>query len=119
MKIIQVVNALPSLQKLAGQELSAKKIYRISKLFGNLEKEIAFYNEQRNKILQQYCDVIGNQYVPKKENEAKLNAELNDLLDIDIECDIKEVVLDVSDDVKLSYNDIVALDGLVRIEGED
>lgn len=119
MKIIQVVNALPSLQKLAGQELSAKKLYKISKLFGNLESEIAFYNEQRSKILAQYCDIVGNQYVPRAECGEKLNAELNELLDIDIECEIKEVVLSEDDDVKLSYNDLVALQGLVRIEGEE
>lgn len=119
MKIIQVVNALPSLQKLAGQELSAKKLYKIAKLFGNLESEIAFYNEQRNKILTQYCDIVGNQYVPRAEDEAKLNAELNELLDIDIECEIKEVTIGIDEDVKLSYNDLMALKGFVRIEGED
>ena len=119
MKIIQVVDALPSLQKLAGQELTTKTLYRIQKLFGNLETEIAFYNEQRNKILTQYCDLVGNQYVPKKGDEAKLNAELGELLNIDIECEIKEVVIGFDENIKLSYNDLVALKGFVRIEGEE
>ena len=119
MKIIQVVNALPSLQKLAGQDISIKKLYKISKLLGNLEDEIAFYNERRSKILSQYCDVVGNQYVPREEDEEKLNAELNELLGIDIECEVNEVVIGDDEDVKLSYNDLVALKGFVRIEGED
>jgi hypothetical protein len=119
MKIIQVVNALPSLQKLAGQDLSIKKLYKVSKLLGNLENEIAFYNTQRSKLLSQYCDVVGNQYVPRKEDEAKLNAELNELLDTDIECEVKEVVIGTDEDVKLSYNDLVALEAFVRIEGEE
>ena len=119
MKIIQVLNALPALQKLAGQDLSIKKLYKISKLLGNLENEIAFYNEQRNKIFTQYCDVVGNQYVPRAEDEVKLNAELNELLDIDIECEIKEVVIGDDENIKLSYNDLVMLIGFVRIEGED
>ena len=119
MKIIQVVNALPSLQKLAGQELSTKNLYKISKLFGNLESEIAFYNEQKSKILAKYCDVVGNQYVPQKENEANLNKELGELLEIEIESDIKEVVLDINENIKLSYNDLVALQGFIRIEGEE
>ena len=119
MKIVQVVNALPSLQKLAAQDLSIKKLYKISKLLGNLDNEIAFYDKQRNKILSRYCDVVGNQYVPRKEDEAKLNAELNELLDTDIECEIKEVVLSLDENIKLSYNDLVALDGFVRIEGEE
>ena len=119
MKIIQVVNALPSLQKLAGQDLSIKKLYKISKLLGNLENEIAFYNTQRNKILTQYCDVVGNQYVPRAEDEAQLSAAMNELLDTDVECEIKEVVLGLDEDVKLSYNDIVALKGFVDIEGDE
>ena len=117
MKIVQVVNALPSLQKLAGQELSSKSLYKISKLFGNLESEIAFYNEQRSKILAQHCDVVDGQYVPR--DTEKLNNELNELLSIDIESDIKEVVISCDEDIKLSYNDLVALKGFVRIEGED
>ena len=119
MKIIQVVNALPSLQKLAGQDMSIKKIYKISKLLGNLENEVAFYNEQRSKILSKYCDVVGNQYVPRKEDEAQLNAELGELLNTEIECDIKEVVIGSDENIKLSYNDVVALEGFVRIEGEE
>ncbi len=119
MKIIQVVNALPSLQKLAGQDLSIKKLYKISKLLGNLEQEIAFYNTQRNKILSQYCDIVGNQYVPRAEDEAKLNAEMNELLDTDIEYNVVEVTIGIDEDVKLSYNDLVALKGFVSIEGDE
>ena len=119
MKIGQVVNALPSLQKLAEQDLSIKKLYKVSKLLGNLENEIAFYNEQRSKIMAKYCDVVGNQYKPREEDMAKLNAEIGELLDTEIEYEIKEVILDLNEDIKLSYNDLIALDGFVRIEGED
>jgi hypothetical protein len=115
MKFSQVIDALPSLQKLAGQELSIKKLYKISKLLGNLEGEIAFYNEQRNKILSQYCDVVGNQFKPREEDIGKLNAEMGELLDTDIECEINEVAIGVDEDIKLSYNDLVALRGFVRI----
>lgn len=116
MKMIQVVEALPSLQKLAGQDLSIKKLYKISKLLGNLESEIAFYNAQRNKLLTQYCDVVDNRYVPRAADEAKLNAELNELLNTEIESEVNEVVIGDDEDVKLSYNDLVALAGFVRIE---
>ena len=115
MKFIQVINALPSLQKLAGQELSIKNLYKVSKLMGNLENEIAFYDTQRNKILSQYCDVVGNQYVPRKEDEEKLNTEMGELLDTEVECDIREVVIGLDEDVRLSYNDLIALRGFIKI----
>ena len=119
MKIRQIVNALPALNKLAGCELTLQKLYNIQKLMGNLETEIAFYDKQRNKILTKYCDVVGNQYVPREADVEQLNAELNELLETDIECEIKEVALGINEDIKLSYNDLVQLEGFVRIEGED
>lgn len=118
MKIRQVVDALPSLQKLAGQELTTKTLYKIQKLFGNLEREIAFYDEQRNKIMSKYCDIVGNQYKPREEDLAVLNAEMGELLDIDIECEVKEVVIGLDENIKLSYNDLLALRCFVRIEEE-
>lgn len=116
MKFIQVVEARPSLQKLAGQDLSIKTLYKISKLLGRLDEELAFYNEQRTKILEQYCDIVGNQYVPRDDCLEKLNIELGELLDMDVECEVKEVAISIDEDVKLSYNDLVSLKGFVRIE---
>ena len=119
MKIIQVVNALPSLQKLAKQDLSIQTLYRVSKLLNILDNEIAFYNTQRDKILSNYCDVVDNQYVPRKENIEKLNIEINELLSTEIECDVREVSVGIDEDIKLSYNDLMALEGFVRIKGEE
>lgn len=116
MKMIQVINALPALQKLAKQELSIKKLYKVSKLLNNLENEMSFYNEQRNKILTKYCDIADNQYVPRKEDEERLNAEMTELFNTDIECEIKEVTLGMDEDIKLSYNDLMALQGFVSLE---
>lgn len=114
--MIQVVNALPTLQKLAGCELDLKTLYKINKLFGNLESEIAFYNEQRSKILEKYCDVVGNQYVPRNGEAEKLNVELNELLNMEIESEVAEVSLKATEDIKLSYNDLMALQGFVSLE---
>lgn len=119
MKFSQVVSALPSLQKLASQDLSIKKLYKISKLLDNLGKEFIFYEAQRNKILSQYCDLVGNQYVPRKEDEEKMMVEINELLDTDIECEVNEVVIGIDENIKLSYNDLMTLRGFVSIEGDD
>ena len=96
-----------------------KKLYKVSKLLGNLDNEIAFYNEQRSKIMAKYCDVVGNQLKPREEDMEKLNAELGELLDTDIEYEVTEVVIGIDEDVKLSYNDLVTLKGFVRIEGDE
>ena len=61
---------------------------------------------------------MGNQYVVREGEEEAFNAEMNELLDTDIECDVQEVAIGIDEDVKLSYNDLVALEGLVRIGDE-
>lgn len=119
MKIKHVVDALPSLQKLAGQDLSMKKLYKVSKLLSNLDKEIAFFNEQKDKLFVKYCDIVGNQYVPREATKIQFTQEFNELLDTDIECEIKEVAIGTDEDVKLSYHDLMALKGFVAIEEDD
>jgi hypothetical protein len=118
MKIVQVVDARPSLQKLATQDLSIKTLYKVSKLLDKLDEELVFYNKQRDKILAKHCDIEGNQYKPREAEVEKLNAEMQELLNMEIEYEVKEVAIDVNEDVKLSYNDLVSLRGFVRIEGD-
>lgn len=119
MKIIQILEAHPSLQKFAAQDLSIKTLYKVSKLLRKLDEELAFYNEQRNKILAQYCDIVENRYVPRENDVQKLNDEIQELTNVEIDCEINEVVIGCDEDIKLSYNDLIALEGFVRIEGED
>lgn len=116
MKLSQIINALPSLQKIAGQELPMKKLYQISKLLGNLENEIAFYNAQKDKLINTYCDIVDGRYIPRKGEEKQLNEKMNELLQTEIESEIKEVSLRTDDDIRLSYNDLVALKGFISIE---
>ena len=116
MKIVQIVDALPSLQKLAKQDLSIKKLYKISKLMSKLDLELAFYNEQRNKICTQYCDVADGKYVAREADVAKFNAAMSDLLNLEVQCDVSEVIIDDSENIRLSYNDIVLIKGFVSIE---
>ena len=116
MKIVQVVNALPSLQKLAKQDMSLEKLYKISKLLSKLDDELAFYNEQRSKIVAQYCDVVDGHYVPRKDENDKLTVAMNELLNLEIQCEIQEVAIGANEDIKLSYNDLMALQEFIRIE---
>ena len=116
MKFMQILDARPSLQKLAAQDLTIKTLYKVSKLLGRLDEELAFYDKQREKILAKYCDIVGNQYVPREEDMAKLNAEMGELLDTDIESEVQEVAININEDVKLSCNDLMSLQGFVSIE---
>ena len=119
MKIKKIVNALPSLQKLAAVELPCKILYRINKLMDSLDSELKFYNKTRDQIFQKYNVKVedGNLKLQGNDIEA-FERELNELLNLEIE-DIKPIDMPADDNIKLSYNDIKALEGIINIQFED
>jgi len=118
MKLRNVIEALPALQKLAKQDMSIKKLYKISMLMGSLEKEITFFNTQRTNILQRYCEMVEGQYVPRQDCVKEYNEKMTELLNTDIDSEICVVDIADDEDIRLSYNDIVVLKGFIRIEGD-
>jgi hypothetical protein len=59
MKMKQLVDAAPSMQKIAGQDLHTGTLYRISRLLGKAEPHLKFYDERRAAILEE-CGVWEN-----------------------------------------------------------
>ena len=116
MKLGKIINALPALQKLAGENLTVKTLYRINKLMRRLDKEIDFFNAERNKAIEELCEKDeGTKYkIPEKNREA-LSQRLVSLSDIDVEPEIEPLKISVDEDIKLSYNDLKALEGIIEI----
>ena len=119
MKIKNIVNALPSLQKFTTVELPCRILYKINKLMDRLESELKFYNKQRTQIFEKYNIQVedGNLRLNEDDVEA-FEKELNELLDLEVE-DIKPIDLPADDNIRLSYNDIKALEGIINIQFEE
>lgn len=119
MKIKTIVNALPSLQKFTAVELPCRILYKINKLMDRLESELKFYYKQREQLFQKYNVQVedGNLKLGVDDVEA-FEREFDELLNVEIE-DIKPVDLPADDNIKLSYNDIKALEGIINIQFED
>ena len=96
MKMKTLVDALPSIRKISGQDLSMKTLYRAKRLLDKLEAHLRFYDEKRTEIMERCCTVKEGKYVPKPDMAEALEA-----------------------DMRLSYADLCALDGLVEIEFEE
>lgn len=116
MKLGRIVNALPTLQKLADENFSIKTLYKISKLLQRLEKEISFFNSERNKIIKELCEKEDDTKfkIPEK-NKEEVNRRLQELGDLDVDLDIKPIQLDINENVRLSYVDLVVLEGMVEL----
>lgn len=119
MKIKNIVNALPSLQKLAAVELPCRVLYKINKLMDSLESELKFYNKQRDQIFQKYNVQMENGQLKLQANDIEaFEREFNELLNLEVE-DIKSIDVPADDNIKLSYNDVKALEGIINIQFED
>ena len=120
MKLGKIINALPALQKLAGEDLTIKTLYRVSKLMQRLEKEIDFFNAERNKAIEELCvKEKGAQCKIPEENREALDKRLEDLSNLDIEPEIEPTKISSDENMRLSYNDLKALEGLVLIYDSD
>ncbi len=120
MKMGKIVEAVPALQKLANTELTPKTLYWVSKLMSKLDKELAFFNTQRERMLSELGtqEENGNWSIPP-ESRPVFEERMTELLNIDIEDSFKIVLLPMSENVSLSYNDLTALSGLVELNASD
>ena len=116
MKLGNVVTSLPALQKLAGETLTPKTLYWVSKLLSKLDTEISFFNEERTKIVTELGEEVENdKWKIPQENRAEFERRMDDLLNVEIDTEFKVVQIPVTENVKLSYNDIRMLDGFVEL----
>ena len=117
MKLGTVVQALPALQKLAGENLTPKVLYWTNKLMARLEKEIDFFSTERGKLLKQYGEEVEpDKWKVKPENIEAFEAAMKEIVDIDIEADFKVVKIPTTEKISLSYNDLRLLEGLAELD---
>ena len=110
-----IVLAIPALSKLAAEDISLKLAYRLKKNIAELQREADFFGEQRIKILEKYgtADESGN-YTFEGDNEQKAIAELDELLDLEVEPVIDVVDIPITEGIKLSVNDIGYLEPFIN-----
>lgn len=120
MKMRELVDAVPSIRKIAEQDLSAKTLYRVSLLLDRFESELKAYDETRNKLIEKYCDRDGDKITPKKETAADFEKEMVDLLGMELDTEnIKVVEIPADEDFRISYADLCAMNGFIKIKFDE
>ena len=105
------------LQKLSEQPMPVKTAYGISKLIITVNAELAAYEQQRIKLCEKYGKINsdGTQY--EIEDRAGFQNEIDELLNIETELNVKPVIL--TDETRLSAQEIIALDGFIEVKDDD
>lgn len=101
--IRKILNDTNSLAVISQKQLPIKVSYAIAKNIKKLESELKIYNEERQKLIDQYCikDNEGNNVIDEN-NNLKIadehldawNKEINELMDIEVDIDIHKFNLD-------------------------
>ena len=124
MKIKDLYNAYPALTKLAGQDLPLPELYRLSRILRTLEGDIRFFMEQRNELFRKYGAERDGEIVVLPEHAEKFAAEMDKLGEIDADVDAEKLGLPMelsaenAETVRLSYNDLQMLCGIVELKEE-
>lgn len=120
MKMVNIVNAQPALEKIASVDLPLKLLYSLKKLMEKLEREMQFFNEERDKLILKYGEQEedGMFRIPGDKVED-FQREANELADIDVEWDVALIVLPLLDGLALSYNELKTLEGFIELRGDE
>jgi len=119
----QIVDVLPSLNKVISSSLPAKTAYRFAKLAKVVKEETSLYDEHRLNVFKKFGNETKNEkgeisIVVPEENMAAFTKELGDLNDSafaqEFEISFEPVSVDDLGNLQLSALDMVALDKFLK-----
>ena len=110
MQLKEIVSAVPALGKLAAANLRLKTAYELKKAADILQKEVDFFEQERRKIVEKYgtAQEDGAVLIPA-EQRAQADEEYVRLLSMEVQPDFSRLQISISEDAKLSVNDLAAL----------
>lgn len=124
LKLGQIVNTISLLAQLSTTKLPIKVSYAVAKNVNKLEKELDFFNIEKNKMMDKYCEKNDDGTLKiSEEGNAKIldkhlddwNKEYNELLDIDIDIDIHKVQISKLDDaIQFTPNDLLKIEFMLE-----
>lgn len=116
MTLRNIVKSAPVLQKLTAQEFSVAQLYRAAKVIKAVNEELAIYDTGRRELIERHCEKDGDKLKYKDGTGEAFNRELQELLDVEVDLNVKPLVLTERDNIRLTLCDMDAVEGLVEIK---
>ena len=110
MLLKEIISAIPAFGKLVSANLRLKTAYELKKTADILQKEVDFFEQERRKIAEKYGTVRedGAVLIPA-EQRTQADEEYARLLSMEVQPDFSRLQISISEDAKLSVNDLAAL----------
>ena len=116
--ISEVLNGKTVLEKLVDKEISIKTAYRLSRIIKVLNEELQHFEEQRQKLVQQYGkqqeDAPEGNVTVSEENIEPFQNDLTELLtaEIDLGCEPMNIN-EFGDDVEIKTAELMMIDKFI------
>jgi len=110
MKLRDLVIAQAALGRMLALELPAAASYQIAWAARPLQAELQSYEQERVKLVQRLGEDTGQgQIMVAPEKATEFNEEMNALLDVDAELEIRKIDIGILGEVNVSPADLIVL----------
>lgn len=109
-KVLDLYEAFPSIQKIANLDLPFKKSYKISKLLKSISSEMKIIEDKRSAILKKY-HIVSN--ISEATDVKAFEKEIKEFNEFEISFKEEPIDLDIfesEEDVKISPKDLIVLE---------
>lgn len=109
MKLRELVVAQEALNQLLALELPAAAAFKIARAAQPIFAELQSYEQQRVRLVRQLGEAEGQQTIVRSDKVPEFNSEMDALLQVDVDLEIKKLSPDLLGDVDISAADLMAL----------
>lgn len=106
----QLLDAQPVLQMIASKPLNATTAWKVASCLRRINDDVVVAGEARSKLLAKYSDIVGDNYVPRKETLDVLTAELEELLSQEVVVNVTPLNISLIDKLEITASQAFAVD---------
>lgn len=116
--IRDIIQAVPSLEKISATTLPLKTAYKLSRGLKALQEGIDFFHKEREKVMKEHGGEVKQDRIVFKDKTG-LKA-LEDILALEVEPDYEKVQIKLTDNISLTAQDVTFLEPFVEfVEKEE
>ncbi len=113
-QLLKIMNSIKTLEMLGEQKFSAKVAYRIQRNIRAIQPELECFEDSRRQLIKKYSKDHEEKgtYIPE-ENLEKVNQEINDILQEEIDINISKIHIDDLS-LEMTPNDLMLIDWMLE-----
>ncbi|MBP1889876.1 hypothetical protein J2Z53_001459 [Clostridium moniliforme] len=118
----EILEKVGMLGEVSRKSLPVKVSYAIGKNIGKIESELKHYNNEREKIVEKYCekDEEGNlkiengNYVIKEDEKENWEKDMKELQDIEVDVDVHKFKLELLNGYDMTASEMMCIDFMIE-----